>query len=284
MAQLTRLDRELLLTHVLGVSRSALLARGGLEGAALDNAQAERYKALLAQRESGVCTAYLVGRKEFRYLNLEVTPDVLVPQPDTETLVEAALEFVDSLWAKQATEAAKAPVRILDLCTGSGAVALAIATERPGVEVTASDISAAALEVARRNALRYQVPVKLVQSDLFAVFREAGEKFHLITANPPYIESAAIASLPPEVRGEPRLALDGGNDGLDIIKRIIAEAPDFLEPGGALFLEAQPAQMPEIRALMEKRGWTDIAAQCDLAGDERVIKARVGRPQSPSGG
>jgi release factor glutamine methyltransferase len=308
------LDASLLLGEVLGLDRAHLfLARPD----PLPGDARRRFDKLLERRMAGECTAYILGRKEFRGLEFAVNPAVLVPRPDTETLVEAALEFLDQKGGSPPLRAGQGPAlppqrgarpppaggtaggppqrppdpavstapglespyRLLDLCTGSGAVAVALKNEAPGLEVWASDISPEALETARCNALRLlgtptapgALPIAFILSGLFA---EIPGRFHLITANPPYVESSAIPGLPVEVRGEPLLALDGGPDGLRLIRRIIAEAPEHLYPGGGLLLEADPRQMKAAGIELEKHGFKGIQTYRDLSGAERVIGGR----------
>ncbi|GHV55003.1 release factor glutamine methyltransferase [Spirochaetia bacterium] len=277
------LDAGLLLAEVLHTSRASLIAAGP------DSISEENYRsfqALLERRLSGECVAYILGRKEFRGLEFTVTPAVLVPRPDTETLVEAALE-------KLATEDGSTDnrVKILDLCTGSGAVAISLKHELPRLEVWASDISEATLEIARANATRLlggrplgtelaapAEPIHFFQGDLFAPLKNPSllpTHYSLIVSNPPYVCTGEIEGLSPEVRREPLLALDGGEDGLDLIRRIIAEAPAHLLPGGWLLLEADPRQMKAIAALLETKGYKKIQTYRDLSGQERVIGASI---------
>ncbi|MDR1948516.1 MAG: peptide chain release factor N(5)-glutamine methyltransferase [Spirochaetaceae bacterium] len=274
------LDASLLLGHILGKDRAGLvLARPEpVPPAALD-----AYCLSLDRRLAGECVARVVGHREFRGLDFTVTPDVLVPRPDTETLVEAALARVDARGSQK-------PFSLLDLCTGSGAVAVSLKHERPGLDVYASDISGAALLTARANAARLLPPaasnpeesapgVGFLRGDLFAALLglpEENRSFDLITANPPYIPAGMIDTLAPEVRGEPRLALDGGEDGLKLIRSIIADAPRFLKPGGGLLLEADPGQMGNIGHLLASRGYTGIELYRDLAGRRRVIGGTFG--------
>jgi release factor glutamine methyltransferase len=258
---LAPLDAELLLSHVLGVRRSRLLLLGDTR---LSDCQYELYKTYTARRASGICLAYIIEHKEFRYLDLYVNSDVLVPRPDTETLVEAALELI----AKKSDK----PV-VLDLCTGSGAIALALAQEVPNLEVYASDISAPALSVARKNAETMEAEtdhsrVHFIESDLFDNIEG---RFDIIVSNPPYVRHDEMAMLPPEVQNEPRLALDGGEDGLVLVKKIIPQAREHLKEGGALLLEADPRQMDAIRQLLQDAGYQNIFTREDLAGDKRVI-------------
>jgi release factor glutamine methyltransferase len=272
------LDASLLLAEVLGLDRGGLIL--GYPDPLPDNA-ARRFEELLRRRLAGESVAYILGRKEFRGLEFTVGPAVLVPRPDTETLVEATLSFLGSLPRPPAPKPS-----LLDLCTGSGAVAIALKHEAPDLEVWAADISPGALEIARHNAARLLGPfpppdgsfpnvkpnltpaLTFIQGDLF---EGIPRRFSLITANPPYVESAEIAGLSAEVRGEPRIALDGGPDGLCLIRRLIAGAPEHLYPGGALLLEAGPRQMETIRCELEKHGFIGIQTYKDLSGAERVI-------------
>ena len=250
------LDAALLLGEVMRKSRTDLLAHGN---EAVSDTQREQFLRLVQRRKDGECVAYILGRREFRGLEFCVNPQVLVPRPDTETLVEAALER-------------GAGLRILDLCTGSGALAIALKNERPALCVSASDISPAALETARQNAGRLLSggadTICFIQSDLFA---DISGTFDIIVSNPPYIPSGEWAALPPEVRREPRLALDGGGDGLDLIRKITAQAGKHLSPGGVLLLEAAPGQMQAIRSLLQAHGFGGVNIYKDLAGRERVI-------------
>jgi release factor glutamine methyltransferase len=257
------LDASLLLAEALGRSRAALIAAGPEP---LSEEALAAFRRLIKRRLSGESAAYILGRKEFRGLDFAVSPAVLVPRPDTETLVEAALE----------TAAKAGPCRVLDLCTGSGAIAIALKREMPSLEVWAADISAEALAIARANAVSILPPgsIRFLQGDLFEA-PDSAALFGLITANPPYIPSGEIKSLPPEVQKEPPLALDGGPDGLDIIRRIIAGAPDFLRPGGALLLETDPRQTRCAAALLAQKGFVNIKTYRDLSGRDRVITGFV---------
>jgi release factor glutamine methyltransferase len=294
------LDASLLLASILNTSRSSLLAA---DSRPLDEASLAAFPALVKRRLAGECVAYIVGRKEFYGLDFQVTPAVLVPRPDTETLVEAALGVINEWGAKgdklaevnqplrvldcmRRTEGSETntlpkqePVRVLDLCTGSGAVAIALKYTMPELEVWATDISAEALAVARANAARLLPPdsIHFCHGDLFGALPPAPQSgaaappFHLIVSNPPYVPAAEIAALAPEVRGEPHIALNGGDDGLAVIRRIISGAPQFLGSNGALLLEADPRQMERIAALLQQAGFTDIQTRRDLSGTERVI-------------
>ncbi|MDR1470578.1 MAG: peptide chain release factor N(5)-glutamine methyltransferase [Spirochaetaceae bacterium] len=259
------LDAELLLAHVRGTTRSILLAHSG---DAVGEEERARYHAALARRAAGESVAVITGHKAFRYLDFTVTKDTLVPRPETETLVEAALEQIALKTAVAGTN-----VAVLDVCAGSGAVGLSLKHEAPATTVTLSDISGAALAVARQNSETLNLPAAIILSDLFAnIDNEA--TFDLIVSNPPYIPSAEIAALSPDVRNEPRLALDGGNDGLALIRRVVRDAKARLNSGGCLLMEADPRLMPAIQHLLHEQGYHEVAIRKDLSGQDRVITAR----------
>jgi release factor glutamine methyltransferase len=263
------LDAALLLAEITGLSREKLYIHANKE---VSVEQYKQYFELLERRQNGECTAYITGCKEFWGLAFFVTPAVLVPRPDTEILVETALAMLRPL----------AAASVLDLCTGCGAVAIALKhesynTSMPGssfheLDVWASDISEKALEIARYNADRLNCIITFLQGDLFGALKDTkGKRFHLITANAPYVPSGRIENLAAEVRHEPRLALDGGIDGLAVISRIIKEAPQYLEAGGTLLLEADPLQMVAIALLMKERCFRQIKMYRDYNGQKRAI-------------
>jgi release factor glutamine methyltransferase len=276
------LDASLLLADILNTDKAGLILAGP-EPLAKD--AYHQFEQALERRRAGECVAYILGRKEFRGLDFIVTADVLVPRPETETLVEAALSRIDECTRARAGVSSPPPVALLDLCTGSGALAVALKHERPALWVCASDVSGKALEVARENARKNlppamdgELPIAFIESDLFDCIGEAGApdfpravRFDLIVSNPPYVPTAVLATLSPEVRREPPLALDGGKDGLDLIQRIIAEAPPFLCPGGTLLMEAEADQIRTIARILESWGYSDIQIDKDLAGQMRVI-------------
>ena len=256
-----RLDAQLLLAQVLGRDRVYLYAHFD-QPLAPDELAA--YRGLIQRRLGGEPVAYLVGKKEFRSLELAVDARVLVPRPDSETLVDVALALLPADGA-----------RVVDVGTGSGAIALAIKKERPDAEVLAVDRSTDAATVARDNATRLGLAVEVVEGDLLAPVA-ARAPFSLVASNPPYIPSADIAALAVEVRKEPRAALDGGADGLVVIRRLIAEAPPLLTAGGALALEVGEGQAPAVAALFAADGrWAAATVTKDLAGIERVVAARL---------
>ncbi|MDR0374284.1 MAG: peptide chain release factor N(5)-glutamine methyltransferase [Treponema sp.] len=251
----SNLDASLLLADVLRCDRTQLV-RAAAE--AVSEETEMTYKNALARRLSGECVAYIVGYKEFWGLRFIVNSTVLTPRPDTETLVEAALAVADASGARSC----------LDLCAGSGAVAIALKRERTHLVVAGSDISKSALEVARANAETHQADVQWIESDLFDHIEDC---FDIIVSNPPYIPTSMIAELAPEARKEPRLALDGGADGLDYIKKIIVEAKTRLNQGGALLMEADPRQMSAVAELLRENNYQKIRTYQDLSGRDRVI-------------
>jgi release factor glutamine methyltransferase len=255
-----RLDVELLLGSVLRVDRVPLVIDADRP---LGKVELGAYRALHARRRAGEPVAYLLGVREFYGRRFRVDARVLVPRPDTETLVEEALARTAPLYLS---------ARVLDLCTGSGCVAVTIARERPTMRVVGSDVSEAALTVARENALRLgAVSLSFVKSDLFEAFAGA-RSFDLVTANPPYIPAGEVPQLAVDIRGfEPHLALTPGPEGLEIVRRIVAEAPGHLNAGGALAIEIGAGQAEVARALFEAAGFSDVRTRKDLGGHERVV-------------
>jgi release factor glutamine methyltransferase len=252
-----RLDAELIVAQILGLPRIQLYVQSDRP---LSVTELGDIRALIKRRQAGESVAYLVGKKEFWGLELAVDARVLVPRPDTETLIEEALARLEGV---------EAP-RLADVGTGSGALAVTLAKLRPDAVVFASDISAGALEVARANAERLGVAVTFLEGDLAAPLLPHAP-FRLIVANLPYIPFADLAGLPPEVRAEPALALDGGADGLDLVRELIAAAPALLAVGGALALEIGAGQAAATSRLLADAGLVEIAVRPDLAGVERVV-------------
>ena len=255
-----RLDAEVLLAHVLKYDRVALYTHFDQP---LQADELTRYRELIKRRLQSEPVAYLVGKKEFRSLELHVDARVLVPRPETETLVELALTLL-----------ADGPShRIVDVATGSGAIALALKSARPASTIFATDLSPDAAEVARANATRLSLPVDIRVGDLLApVAAEA--PFDLITANLPYIPTGDLPSLPPDVRREPRLALDGGPDGLSQVRRLITMAFPLLAPGGSLLLELAADQPPAVAPLLTSAGFLSPTTTKDLAGHPRILSAQ----------
>ncbi len=262
-----RIEADLLLATALGVSRTHLHAHPEQP---LDGAQAERFATLVTRRAQGEPCAYLTGRREFWSLDIEVTPATLIPRPETERLVELILERLP----------ADRDTRIADLGTGSGAVALAVAHERPRAEVIASDRSRAALAVAAGNARRLGLPnLHLLESDWLSA--HAGTSLDLIASNPPYVRADDPHLAQGDLRFEPQAALVAGDDGLDALRRIVAEAPRVLRPGGWLLVEHGADQGASVCALLRDTGFTAVTDHHDLAGLSRVT---TGQLQAVPGG
>lgn len=259
---LDRLDAQMLLLHALGRSphdRAWLIAH---DSDPVPPEAAGRWRALVERRQAGEPVAYLLGEKEFGGLNLRVDARVLVPRPDTEMLVDWALDTLP-------VPGTLAP-HLLDLGTGSGAIALAVATRRPDAQVTATDASADALTVAQANAQRLGLPVRFAQGAWLAAV--PGERFDVIASNPPYIAEGDphLAAL----THEPMAALTAGADGLDDLRTIVAQAPASLHPGGWLLLEHGHDQSAAVRDLLFAQGFEAVSSRKDLAGIERCSGGR----------
>jgi release factor glutamine methyltransferase len=256
-----RLEAQILLAHVLGCSRVQLYT--GFDKP-LGEAELASYRNLIKRRLAGEPVSYLVGETEFWGLPFHVEPSVLVPRPDTETVIEVV---------RTARPDRAAACRILDLCTGSGVIAVSLAREYPAAQVVATELSPPAAALARRNAERNAVAdrVDVREGDLFAPVR--GERFDVIVANPPYIASAVIATLSAEVRREPVIALDGGPDGLAFYDRIAAAAREHLTSGGAIVLEHGFDQADAVRARLVTAGFANVALVHDLGKNPRVTWA-----------
>ena len=251
---LDRLDSQLLLGEALARPRAWLLAHAEH---VIDTAQATRFDALCARRADGEPLAYLLGEKEFHGFVLKVDRAVLVPRPDTETLVDWALELL---------EAAPARPTVADLGTGSGAIALALARARPNAHLCGVDVSSPALEVARANGTRLGLEVEWLHSDWWSAL--GGRRFDIVVANPPYISDGDPHL--PELRHEPRLALTSGVDGLAALRHLIAGAPAHLRPLGWLLLEHGHDQADSVRELLRRHGFASTTTRHDLAGRPRV--------------
>ena len=262
-AGLDRLDAQMLLLHALGRSphdRAWLIAH---DSDSLPPKAAARWQALLQRRQAGEPVAYLLGEKEFGGLNLQVDARVLVPRPDTEVLVEWALDALPPPGGAQSS-------RLLDLGTGSGAIALTIASRCPDVQVTATDASADALAVAQANAQRLCLPVRFARGAWLAAV--PSERFHVIASNPPY-----IAEGDPHLDAlthEPLSALTSGADGLDDIRQIVVQAPGALQPGGWLLLEHGHDQAEAVRELLTTQGFEAVSSRQDLAAIARCSGGR----------
>jgi release factor glutamine methyltransferase len=256
-----RLDAELLLGQVLGIDRIQIITDAQRPLTAEELGQ---MRELIRRRRSHEPVAYLLGRREFYGRTFLVNDGVLIPRPDTEVLLEVAL---------RRTRHRSLHGRALDLCTGSGCVAISFSRERPTWQVCGADLSPAAIAVARRNALRLGAiwNVSWREGDLFEPI-PPGSRFELITANPPYIPEEELERLDPTVRDfEPRLALSGGPDGLVVTRRIVDQAPGFLSPGGVLALEIMAGTGAEVSGLLSRRGFREVEVTRDYGGHDRVV-------------
>ncbi|HEY6263226.1 MAG TPA: peptide chain release factor N(5)-glutamine methyltransferase [Candidatus Acidoferrum sp.] len=283
---------ELLLLHVLGRDRTWVYSHPEAE---ISSAEADRFFALIARRASGEPTQHLTGKQEFWGLEFEVTPDVLIPRPETEHLIEVALDrlALRELRAGRKQTLTGEGLQIADIGTGSGCIAIALAKELPGARVYATDVSPAALAVAQRNAGRHSVsdrirflvcnlldvsPASLAVAQLAAPLQSDASHqsplLDLIVSNPPYIGHREAATLMREVRDhEPELALYGGEEGYELYGDLITQATTHLKPGGLLVLELGHDSLPAVQPLLEAPAWTNVAVTNDLAGIHRVIAA-----------
>ena len=251
------LDAKYLFYHVTGLTQMDLLLYGSEE---LTKTQFDVYCELLERRAAHEPLQYLTGEQEFMGLCFRVSPAVLIPRQDTECLVEEVMKYARGK-------------RLLDLCTGSGCIAVSLAKLAEPLSVTATDLSVAALEIAKENAKSLEASVRFLQGDLYEA---VADRFDIIVSNPPYICSEEVTRLMPEVREhEPHMALDGDADGLRFYRRIIAEAPEHLTPKGMLFFEIGCEQAEAVGGLMREQGFCDIVVKQDYAGLDRVVYGRL---------
>jgi release factor glutamine methyltransferase len=256
---LDSLERRILVSHALGLSRVQLITQSER---ALTSPEALAVSTLFERRLAGEPIAYIIGEREFYGMSIAVTPDVLIPRPETELLVGLALE--------------KAPpqANVLDMGTGSGAIAIAIAYARPDLNVTALDRSLPALQIAQQNAERHKAPVRFVHSDWYGAL-DKEERFDVIVSNPPYIVAGDIHLSQGDLRFEPIDALTDHTDGLSALRIIIEGAPQYLKHGGWLMMEHGYDQAEAVRGLLNQAGFSDVQSWKDLASIERVSGGRV---------
>lgn len=257
-----RLEAEVLLAYLLRVERVALYVDPGKE---LSSEQQMAYREMIKRRAAGEPIAYIIGYKEFWSMRCMVSPECLIPRPETEHLVEEVVRIGSGV---------EGALRILEIGYGCGAVAIALAKELPSAQVVATDISSSVRVLAEQNAAAQGVQgrVRFVFADLFP---EGEAAFDIICSNPPYIPTSQLLSLPQEVRDyEPLAALDGGDDGLDFFRRIAQGAPRYLVRGGWLLMEMGKGQVARVAAILEQEGFSDIVAIADHAGIPRVIRGR----------
>ena len=263
----SRLDAEVLLRHVLNMEKEQFYVNGD---APISAGQEAEFRGLLLRRSRREPVAYITGHKEFWSLDFFVTPAVLIPRPETELLVEVALQYVTQL-------ASGSPVKVLDVGAGSGAISVCLAKEHAVTQIVAVDISSVALDVASVNARRHGVAdrIRFLPGDLFAPIEPLPETFDLIVSNPPYIRSGELPMLAPEIREwEPTVALDGGPDGLDSYRRIIEEGHSYLTTGGSIVLEIGADMASAVADLFARSGcYGPVSVYQDYAGKDRVIAA-----------
>lgn len=264
----SRLEAELLMAHLLATDRLRLYMDGDRP---LNAAEIGKYKDLIRRRLSGQPLAYITGKKSFLNWEFQITADVLVPRPETEILVEKAVELCRPLGTG----------RLLELGTGSGVIAIALAHYLPGFQIDAVDLSSAALEVAGANAKAHNLTgrINFYCGDLFAALAGLDRPVYAgIITNPPYIPTAVIPTLAPEVQNEPREALDGGQSGTEVIARIISEATTYLAPDGFLALEHGYDQFPAVEQLAKAAGFTTVLSYQDYSGWPRVAVCQRNLP------
>ncbi len=253
---------EVLLSELLGIGRAEIT----LHDEPLTGEQAERYEAWISRRLGREPVQRILGYAPFRELRLELNDETLIPRPDTESVVEAALERIDRRGGS---------CRVLDIGAGSGAIAISVAQERPSCEVHATDISEAALQTAGRNAGQAGVKITLHPADVASGLRSLNGSIDLLVSNPPYVVTGEIPRLAPEVRDwDPRHALDGGPDGLTYYRRIFAEAPPLLREGADVVLEVGDGKADAVLELGSRAGFTPIGSRTDLAGTPRAVLLR----------
>jgi len=257
-----RMEAELLLCHVLDTNRALLLAH---DTDSIGADKAEAYRTLVARRKAGEPFQYLLGSANFMGLDFIVTPDVLIPRFDTERLVEKALELLQPI---------ARPI-VLDICTGSGSIAVAISHYKPDAAVYAGDISEAALKVAEQNNQCLNTHVSFRQGNLLEPFDDLNGTVHLLISNPPYITTQEMQELPIDVQQEPHLALWGGEDGLDFYRILSAKAPLLLCAGGWLMFEIGWKQGAAVSSLMQQQGFQNVAVLQDWQGNDRVVVGQM---------
>ena len=260
-------DACLILSHLTGLSSMEIRLTKAEQSLSIE--QEQRLASLLLSRAQRIPLQYLLGEQWFYGRHFRVDSRVLVPRQETETLCELGISFLNERKAKQPSA--------LDLCTGSGAIAITLQCECSSASVTASDLSGGALELAVENAALYDSPIHFVQGDLWEPF--SGQRFDLILSNPPYIPTEECQTLQEEVRREPRMALDGGKDGFDFYRRIAIDGWKHLLPGGMLAMEVGDGQAKDVSELLRReKHYQKIQIHCDLYGKERIVSARSSEP------
>ncbi len=268
-----RLAAEVLLAHVLGIERIGLYLDFDRP---LMADEVSQFRQLIKRRVAREPLQYITGRQEFWSLDFEVGPQVLIPRPETELLVECAIKQCKDLGGGDMQE-----IHVLDLCTGCGVVAICIAKEVPFAKLWASDICPNAISVAKINAQRHGIAnrIQFLEGDLFDPLKDQDIHFHIIVSNPPYVAQEDYDKLPPEIKNyEPRLSLDGGPGGMAVIERILREAPEFLTPTGVVMIEMDPSQIHRaVDVAGSLSGFEAVDVVRDYSGSERVIIVRMNK-------
>lgn len=258
------LKSKILMMNLLGVSKEYLLIHDNDE---FPEEKLEELKNKITRLKNNEPIQYIINKQEFFGCDFYVDENVLIPQPDTEILVEEAINISTKM-----KEMCKTNIKILDLCTGSGAIAVSLAKNIENADVVASDISQKALEIANKNSILNNVEINFIHSDLYENIKE---KFNMIVSNPPYIRTGVIKELSKEVQKEPHIALDGGEDGLKFYKKIIEESKQLLENNGYLLLEIGFDQRKDVIELLEKNNYKNIYFKKDLGSNDRIVVAQI---------
>ena len=263
---------NILLQYILKINKIEILINKDLE---VSKTNIEKFNIYITEVSKGMPVQYLTNKQEFMKLNFYVDKNVLIPQPDTEILVEEALMKVQEIENQQKeTHSKSESIKILDLCTGTGAIGISLYKYGKNVEIYASDISKKAIEIAKRNAIANNANIEFILSDMFEQISMCD--FDIIVSNPPYIKTDVIKKLSKEVQNEPHIALDGGNDGLNFYKIICSEAYKYVKNGGYIMVEIGYDQKDEVMELFNKtRHYKEIQSIQDLGGNNRVVKAKV---------
>ena len=265
---------KLIVSYVTTIPRVYLISHEDKE---LTKEQEDKIKEYVKKVADGYPVQYITHEQYFRRLKLYVDENVLIPQPDTEILVDEAIKIIDNMFDSfdGNTQFKRDPLKILDLCTGSGAIVLSLANERPDNTYTATDISSESLKIANKNAEDNGMEIIFWQGDMFKALPEK-YKFDLIVSNPPYIETTILDGLPKEVKHEPKIALDGGHDGLEFYRIIAKDAKEYLAPGGYIVVEIGYNQKVHVENIFKANWYKNVFTVQDLAGNDRVVIVQVG--------
>ena len=255
---------KMILSYILREDKSYLIIHNDRE---ISGKEYKEFLNAIQRLKQGEPVQYIIGKTEFYGLEFNVTPDVLIPQPDTEILVEEVIDIYNENYNVKNKK-----VNILDLCTGSGAIAVSLKKNLSNVELFASDISLKALDIARKNAIQNNTNIDFIESDLF---ENIDKKFDIIVSNPPYIEREVLETLSEEVKHEPVLALDGGEDGLDFYRKVIKDSKNYLKENGILALEIGFDQKEAVMELLKQEDYKEIYSKKDYSGNDRIVVRKI---------